>query len=123
MVKVQQQQVVAGDVRASYSTVLATAAMLDQVTASADQARQALAIVTYRYQEGYGIPTSVLKSFSMEDAAGTIFEVVAAQEKLSEVEEKVVEINTAYQLARSKYAVDICAETTVKPENPDQTGE
>jgi len=104
----QQHQLVEGDVRASYNNVMATAAMLKQVTASVAEARQAVEIAAYRYQEGYGIPTAVLKSMSMEDAAGTIFEVLAAEEKLSEVEEKVVEITAAYHLARGKYAVDIC---------------
>jgi hypothetical protein len=47
----------------------------------------------------------------MEDAGGTIFEVLAAEEKLSEVEEKVVEIVYGYNLAKSKYEVDICADS------------
>ncbi|ATW25963.1 TolC family protein [Candidatus Formimonas warabiya] len=106
----QQKLSVQAEVYGSYQTVLATGTMLDCVTESVKQAEEALEIATYRYQEGYGIPSSVLKSLNMEDAGGTVFEVLAAQEKLSEVEEKVVEITYGYNLAKSKYAVDICAD-------------
>ncbi|MGI6066225.1 MAG: TolC family protein [Bacillota bacterium] len=108
LTQIQQKQLVEAEVRASYQTMLAIKNMLDQVKNSAAQAKEALEIAMYRYQEGYGIPTSVLKSFNMEDAGGTIFEVLAAQEKLSEVEEKVVEITYGYNLAKTKYETDIC---------------
>lgn len=105
-----QKQSVQSEVYGSYQTVLATGEMLDYINESVEQAKEALEIATYRYQEGYGIPSSVLKSLNMEDAGGTIFEVIAAQEKLCEVEEKVVEISYGYCLAKSKYDVDICAD-------------
>lgn len=105
-----QKQTVHGEVYGSYQTVLATGEMLNYVQESVKQAKEAADIATYRYQEGYGIPSSVLKSLNMEDAGGTIFEVLAAEEKLSEVEEKVVEISYGYNLAKSKYEVDICAD-------------
>ena len=107
----QQKQTVQSEVYGSYQTVLATGEMLDYVQESVKQAQEAVDIAAYRYQEGYGIPSSVLKSLNMEDAGGTIFEVLAAEEKLSEVEEKVVEITYGYNLAKSKYEVDICADT------------
>lgn len=106
-----EKQTVQSEVYGSYQTVLATGEMLDYVQESVKQAKEAVDIATYRYQEGYGIPSSVLKSLNMEDAGGTIFEVLAAEEKLSEVEEKVVEITYGYNLAKSKYEVDICADT------------
>lgn len=106
----QQKQTVQSEVYGSYQTVLATGEMLDYVQESVKQAQEAVDIAAYRYQEGYGIPSSVLKSLNMEDAGGTIFEVLAAEEKLSEVEEKVVEIVYGYNLAKSKYEVDICAD-------------
>ncbi len=112
----QEKQSVRGEVYGSYQTVLATSEMLDNVKESVKQAQEALDIATYRYQEGYGIPSSVLKSLNMEDAGGTAFEVLAAQEQLSEVEEKVVEITYSYYLAKSKYQVDICSDPGQMPQ-------
>ncbi|MEL7564760.1 MAG: TolC family protein [Dehalobacterium sp.] len=106
----EEKQSVLSEVYGSYQTVIAAGEMLDYVNESVDQAKEALDIATYRYQEGYGIPSSVLKSLNMEDAGGTIFEVFAAQEKLCEIEDKVVEISYGYNLAKSKYEVDICAD-------------
>ncbi|MGI6713148.1 MAG: TolC family protein [Bacillota bacterium] len=106
----QAEEAIKAEVRSSYNTVLATKSMLDYVNNSVIQAAEALKIAEYRYQEGYGMPSSVLKSLNMEDAGGTIFEVMAAQEKLCEIEEKVVEITYGYNLAISKYEVDICAD-------------
>lgn len=106
----QQKQSVRAEVYGSYQTMVAAGEMLDHVKESINQAKEALEIATYRYQEGYGIPSSVLKSLNMEDAGGTVFEVLAAQEKLSEVEEKVVEITYGYCLAKIKYEVDACVD-------------
>ncbi|MCR6545367.1 TolC family protein [Dehalobacterium formicoaceticum] len=107
------KQSVKSSVYGSYQTFLAAEKMLNQVKDSVKEAEEALNIVTFRYQEGYGIPSAALKSLTMEDAAGTVFEVLAAQEKLSEVEEKVVEITYGYHMAKSKYETDICGDEKI----------
>lgn len=104
----RQKQEMETGVYQSYNNVIATKSMLDYVQNSVKEAQEAVGIATYRYQEGYGMPSSVLKSLNMEDAGGTIFEVLAAEEKLNEIEEKVVNIIYSYNLAKSKYEVDIC---------------
>jgi len=102
----KQKLYVQADIRQSYNNLITARAMLDAVRDSLEQARESVDIAMYRYQEGFGLANSTLKGLHAEEAAGTILEVLAAQEKLAEIEEKVVNITYSYNLARNKYLVD-----------------
>ena len=67
------------------------------------QAQENLDIAGYKYEEGFGMENSLLKSLNLENAAGTIVEVLAAEENLSRVEEAQVEIIYSYNLAKANY--------------------
>ena len=98
---------VESSIRQSYETLMATKDMLTYIDSVVANAKEALEIAEYRYKEGYGFETSILKSANLEDVAGTIVEVMAAEERLTDVEEKVIEIKSNYNLAKDKYLNDI----------------
>ncbi len=91
----------------SYEAVEATADMLAYTEGVVANAKESLEIAEYRYKEGYGFETSVIKSANLQDMAGTMVEVIAAQERLADIEEKVIEVIFSYNLARDKYLNDI----------------
>ncbi|CAH2215035.1 TolC family protein [Tepidibacter aestuarii] len=91
----------------SYEAVEATADMLAYTEGVVENAKESLEIAEYRYKEGYGFETSVIKSADLQDVAGTMVEVIAAQERLADIEEKVIEVIFSYNLARDKYLNDI----------------
>lgn len=103
----RQKVLVEAEVRQSYNTLLATQAMLQYIDKAKVEAQESVDIATLRYKEGYIFINGVLKNLNAEDSAGTIIEVLAAEEKLSEIEEKSVSIMYGYNLARSKYQLDI----------------
>ncbi len=100
---------VEASIRQSYEAIMATEDMLSYTDNVVKNAKESLEIAEYRYNEGYGFETSVIKSASLEDVAGTIVEVIAAQERLTDIEEKVIEVIFNYNLARDKYLNDIGA--------------
>ncbi|MBZ4688284.1 MAG: outer rane efflux protein [Clostridiales bacterium] len=102
-----QRQKVESDIRQSYNTLLATARMREHINNSLKNAQENLEIARYRYNTGFGVPSINLKSIQAEELTGTIMEVLAAQEKLAEIEEKIVEIEAGYNLARAKYLTAI----------------
>lgn len=91
----------------SYETLKSTGEMLKTAKGMVEQARENLEIAQYKYKEGFGVETSLLKKLDLESSAGTIIEVLAAEEKVAEVEEKVVQIKYGYNLAKMKYYNDI----------------
>ncbi|MGN9165491.1 TolC family protein [Tissierellaceae bacterium HCP3S3_D8] len=94
---------VENSIRQSYNTVNTVAAMLDGTKEMIKEAEGNLEIAILKYKEGFGVETSLLKNLNLEDSAGTIVEVLAAEEKLAEIEENVVKITYAYNLARMQY--------------------
>jgi hypothetical protein len=98
---------VESSIRQSYETLKSTEQMLKTSKAMVEQAKESVEIAEYKYNEGFGVETSLLKKLDLESAAGTIVEVLAAQENLANVEEKVVEIIYGYNLAKMKYFNDI----------------
>ncbi|MDK2856860.1 MAG: outer membrane protein [Bacillota bacterium] len=91
----------------SYAAVQAAQKMLAAVEQTVEKAKENLEIAQYKYQVGWGdVSSANLKSIQAEDAAGTILEVFAAQEKLAQAEEKVIEIRYGYYLAIAKYQLD-----------------
>lgn len=94
-------------IRQSYETMKRTGEMLKLTKDMVDRAKEVVEIASYKYSEGFGEDNSLLKKLDLESASGTIVEVLAAQENLADVEEKVVEIMYGYNLARMKYFNDI----------------
>ncbi|MEJ8553994.1 TolC family protein [Tepidibacter sp. Z1-5] len=100
-------QDVKSSIMQSYEAVEATADMLAYTEGVVNNAKESLEIAEYRYKEGYGFETSVIKNANLQDMAGTMVEVIAAQERLADIEEKVIEVIFNYNLARDKYLNDI----------------
>lgn len=94
---------VESSIRQSYNDLNAVAAMLESTREMIKEAEENLEIAILKYKEGFGVETSLLKNLNLEDSAGTIVEVLAAEEKLAEIEENVVKITYAYNLARMQY--------------------
>lgn len=97
---------VEASIRQSYETVKSTGEMLKMTADMVVQAKESLEIAEYKYKEGFGTDSSLLKKLDLEASAGTIVEALAAEENLSQVEEKVVEIMYGYNLAKMKYFND-----------------
>lgn len=93
-------------IKQSYETLITVGDMLDKAKDMVDKAKESVEIAEYKYKEGFGTESSLLKKLDLESAAGTIVEVLAAQENLSNVEEKVVEIMYSYNMAKVKYYND-----------------
>lgn len=103
----QAKQEVESSIRKSYTLVENTANMLDETDGMINSAKENLEIAQMKYDEGYGVNTILLGNLNLQDSAGTIVEVLAAQEKLSEVEESIVKITYAYNLSRMQYKNNI----------------
>lgn len=103
----QAKDEVESSIRQSYALVQTTADMLNRTSGMVEAARENVEIANYKYQEGFGVNTSMLASLNLEDSAGTILEVIAAEEKLAEVEESLVKITYAYNLSRMQYKNNI----------------
>lgn len=98
---------VESSVRQSYGDVMNVAKMLEATKGMKEEAEENLEIARLKYEEGFGISNSLLTSLNLEDSSGTILEVLAAEEKLAEVEENIIKIIYNYNLARMKYYNDI----------------
>ena len=103
----QAKDEVESSIRKSYEMVLSTKDMLNRTNEMVNNAKENVEIANYKYQEGFGVNTSMLASMNLESSAGTIVEVLAAEEKLAEVEENVVKITYAYNLSRMQYKNNI----------------
>lgn len=100
------ETIVESDIRKSYDLVKSTGEMLEAAKDMIEKSTENLDIAKYKYDEGFGVETSFLKKLDLESAAGTIVEVLAAEENLVQIEEKYVEILYSYNLAKMKYYND-----------------
>ncbi len=98
-------------IRQAYENVKTTADMLKIAADMVKQAQENLDIAKYKYELGFGVENSLLKSLNIENTAGTIVEVLAAEENLSQVEEAQVEIIYSYNLAKANYSNEIAGFT------------
>ena len=64
-------------------------------------------IAKVKYEVGYGFDNALLKQLNLQDMSGTIVEVIAAEENLTNIEEKEIEVVNGYNLSRLKYLNDI----------------
>ncbi|WP_227762420.1 TolC family protein [Zhaonella formicivorans] len=90
----------------SYNAVKTAQEALDTVRDMQQLAKENLEIATFKYQTGFGENSKLLQELKIENLSGTIAEVLAAQEKLSEVEAAVVKAIYNYNLALAKYRFD-----------------
>ncbi|WDV45592.1 TolC family protein [Clostridiaceae bacterium M8S5] len=95
-----QQKSIEADIRKNYETMVATSKMYEHVKNSVLQMEENLKIATFKYNEGIGFSSANLDS---DELGGTIMEVLAASEKLAQIEEKVVEIEYAKNISITKY--------------------
>lgn len=103
----QTQLEVENSIRQSYRTVHTLGSMLMSSKEMIEEAKENVSISEMKYKEGFGVETSLLKQLNLESSAGTILEMLAAEENLAQIEEKVVQITYGYNLARMKYFNDI----------------
>lgn len=87
----------------SYQLLKTTGEMLEISKEMTSKVKENLEIAEYKYKEGFGVETSLLRSLNLETSAGTIVEVLAAEETLAEVEEKIIQIKYGYNLAKMNY--------------------
>lgn len=98
---------VENSIRQSYQNLLTIGEIFKASRDMLEEAQENLEIATYKYEEGFGVETSLLKKLDLEAAAGTMVEVLAAEENLAQIEEKIVDIIYTYNLAKMKYSNDI----------------
>lgn len=98
---------VENSIRQSYNTLDSLAYMLTSTKEMVEEAKETLEVAEVKYKEGFGVENSLLKKLDLESSSGTIVEVLAAEENLAEIEEKVVQVTYGYNLARMKYFNDI----------------
>lgn len=91
----------------SYQTLMSVGEALEISKEMVKQAEENLEISEFKYKEGFGVETTLLKQLDIESSAGTLIEVLAAEETLTQVEEKIIEITYNYNLAKMKYYNDI----------------
>ncbi|MFA9424171.1 MAG: TolC family protein [Sedimentibacter sp.] len=102
----QTKQSIKSEVNQSYETMIAAGEMLESSNELVENAEEVVAIAKLKYEQGFGAENSLLKQMNLQESSGTIIELVAAQEKLSEIEAQVAQIRYGYTMARIKYLND-----------------
>jgi hypothetical protein len=103
----QQKLEIEAGIRQSYENLINTQKMLADVTELSKSAKENFKAVKDRYDVGIDLPSPNLRDSNLQDLSGTIVDVLAAQEKLSQVEEKRIELIFNYNQAKAKYLYDI----------------
>ena len=91
----------------SYSTVQSMQKIVKTAAELRQSATENVEIAKVKYEVGYGYDNALLKQLNLQDMSGTIVEVIAAEENLTNIEEKEIEAINGYNLARLKYQNDI----------------
>ncbi|MDS1029661.1 TolC family protein [Bacillota bacterium LX-D] len=102
----KQKSAVTNSILNSYNAVQTAKAALETVRDMEKLAQENLEIATYKYKAGFGEDSKLLKQMDTENLSGTIAEVLAAQEKVSEVQAAVVNAIYNYNLSLAKYKFD-----------------
>ncbi len=97
---------VENSIRQSYETVNTMGEMLNTAKTMIDQAKESVEIAEFKYKEGFGVDSVLMKKTDTLPASGTIMEVLVAEENLASIKEKVVEIMYGYNLAKMKFYND-----------------
>jgi len=98
---------VEADIRKSYENLGKIQEMLSYLKGLKEKAEENLDIAKEKYEMGFDFQSANLKDLNLEEAAGTMIDVTAADEKLSQVNEKIIELIYNYSLAKAKYLYDI----------------
>ncbi len=98
--------IVTSEINQSYETMVAAGEMLESSNELIKNAEEVVSIANLKYEQGFGAENSLLKQMNLEESSGTIIELIAAQEKLSEVESQVAQIRYSYTMAKIKYYND-----------------
>lgn len=97
---------VTSEINQSYETMTAAGDMLLASTELVANAEEVVRIANLKYEQGFGAENALLKQMNLQESSGTIIELIAAQEKLSEVEAQVAQISYGYTMAKMKYQND-----------------
>lgn len=98
--------IVTSEINQSYETMVAAGEMLESSEELIKNAEEVVSIAKLKYEQGFGAENSLLKQMNLEESSGTIVELIAAQEKLSEIESQVAQIRYSYTMAKIKYYND-----------------
>ncbi len=94
------------EINQSYETMVGAGEMLVAANELIENAQEVVAISNLKYEQGYGAENALLKEMNLQESSGTIIELIAAQEKLSDVETQVALIRYSYTMAKVKYFND-----------------
>lgn len=98
---------VESSIRKSYETVTAMDKVARQAQQLKENAEETVEIAKLKYEVGFGADNALLTQLNLQDVSGTMVEVIAAEENLASVEQKVIEATNGYNLAKVKYFNDI----------------
>lgn len=94
------------EINQSYETMIAAGDMLQSSKELISDAEDVVSIAQLKYEQGFGYENALLKQMNLQESSGTILELIAAQEKLSDIEAQVAQIKYSYTLAKLKYYND-----------------
>lgn len=97
---------VASEIRQSYENLMAMQDAQSYTEGLLADAKEVVEISKLKYEQGFGADNALLQSLNLEASSGTIVELIAAEEKLSEIEESASKIRYNYIMARIKYYND-----------------
>lgn len=98
---------VESSIRTSYETLTTMQRVLQTANQLKENAEETVEIAKLKYEVGFGADNSLLKSMNLQDISGTMAEVIAAEENLASIEQKVIEATDGFNLAQAKYLNDI----------------
>ncbi len=94
------------EISQSYETMAAAGKMLESSEELVNNAEEVVRIARLKYEQGFGAENALLKQLDLQESSGTMAELIAAQEKLAEVEAQVAQIRYSYTMAKIKYQND-----------------
>lgn len=94
------------EISQSFEIMVAAGEMLQASNELISNAENVVEIAQLKYEQGFGAENALLKQMNLQESTGTIVELIAAQEKLSEVEAQVAQITYSYTMAKLKYYND-----------------
>ena len=98
---------VEGDIRTSYMAMTSMQKIVEKASELKASAEETVEMAKVKYEVGYGYDNALLKQLNLEDLSGTVVEVIAAEENLTNIQEKEIEAINGYNLAKFKYLNDI----------------
>jgi len=94
-------------IRMSYETISSMEKVAEIASQLKEKADEGVEIAKLKYEVGFGADNNLMKSLNLQELSGTMVEVIAAEENLAAIEEKIVEVTNGYNLAKAKYLNDI----------------